>query len=116
MRCGQTSVRFACCVLMQIKPGFTTLPREPLLHSTRWQILLCDLNNAEIELNFEARTRSLPECSGAPLHAALSFRAALEYASASVDAARIGHSVHLGRLRTMHWGPDNVLLLAGHFR
>jgi len=38
MRCGQTSVRFACCVLMQIKPGFTTLPREQLPHSTRWQI------------------------------------------------------------------------------
>ena len=55
MRCEQTSVRFACCVLMQIKPGFTALPREAVPHGTGWQIFICDSNNVEIELNFETK-------------------------------------------------------------
>jgi hypothetical protein len=49
MRREQTSARFACCVLMQIKPA--SLPHRV----RRWQIFLCDPNNVEIEFNFETQ-------------------------------------------------------------
>jgi hypothetical protein len=55
MRCEQTSARFACCVLMQIKPASLPYRVKRYPHGTGWQIFICDSNNVEIELNFETK-------------------------------------------------------------